>query len=347
MDTFEREAMFYNACAIATQMRYQLMQQSKFKYGTWEEVWHARQGLFPAQNPEKLWAELCKTDIRCIVQDHPDYPPLLKEAHDAPLALYVRGNLSPALSIAIVGTRKASDYGVRQAKRFARTLADNNISIVSGLAFGIDKAAHEGAVENGGHTVGVLAHGLDTVYPASHAGLARTILDAGGALVSEYPCGIPSYPNNFISRNRIISGLSKGILIIEAPAKSGALRTITFAANQSRDVFVLPGQADDPLYLGSHQLIRDGAELVTEPDHIMAAYGVTPKTGIFKKPQEQEHDPSTTAILSALQTTSAPLTIDKIAELTNLNIQIVLAIITIQILRHTIEETPNGIRLLH
>jgi DNA processing protein len=350
MTTTNYEAMFYNALAVNTELQYNKLKQLKVKYGSWETAWQSNRQLFVSHEPQKLWDELDQNNIQCILPEHPDYPPLLKEADNAPLGLYIRGDICPLkknTTLAIVGTRKASKYGLRHANRFAEHLGENSVSIVSGLAFGIDKAAHEGALNTKGHTIAVLAHGLDAVYPASHTQLANRILDSGGALISEYPLGTPSYPGNFTIRNRIISGMSQGVILIEAPITSGALHTTTFAANQSRDVFVIPGLIDDPNYLGSHRLIRDGAQFVTEPDQILEWYGIEPAALPFPKviTQEEMNSPEM-KIISALKVTGTPLHIDKIVELTNLNIQTVLAIITIMILRHTIEETPQGIRIL-
>ncbi len=349
MEKNHDEAMFYNAIAVHTELAYKKLEQLKIHYGSWELAWQSQAKLFPSSSPEELWAILEKNAVHCLLPENPNYPSLLKEIPNAPLALYVRGTIEEInnkLPFAIVGTRKASEYGTRHARVFARSLAEKNSSIISGLAFGIDKAAHEGALEGHGHTVAVLAHGLDNVYPTSHEGLANKILAAGGALISEYPWGMASYPGNFVNRNRIISGISKGVLIIEAPSDSGALHTADCAANQGKDVFVIPGHIDDPNYQGSHALIRDGAEFITSPTHIMDAYGIEASHNLFSEIPKAETDPATATMLACLRNAGTPLQIDKIAELTNLNIQTVLAIITIQILRHTIEETPNGIRLL-
>lgn len=199
------------------------------------------------------------------------YPVLLKEIANAPPKLFLRGELDPkAPAIAIVGTRKPSRYGIEAAEFFSRELAMRGFTIVSGLAFGIDKASHQSCIDTGGRTVAVLASGVDRVTPTSHETLARRILEKGGAIISEFPLGQDARPETFPQRNRIISGLSLGVIVIEAPEKSGSLITARFAADQGREVFVLPGPIFNPNFAGSHALIREGAILVTQPDQILS-----------------------------------------------------------------------------
>lgn len=189
---------------------------------------------------------------------------LLNEIADPPALLFVRGN--PALlglaSLAVVGTRNPTAYGRRSAFAFAREMSRRGMCIVSGLARGIDSAAHRGVLATGGLTVAVLGHGLDRIYPAMNRELAEEILEKGGALVSEYPPGVPPLPPHFPARNRIISGLSVGALVVEAALKSGSLITARHALEQNREVFVVPGQYDDRGFQGSLGLIQQGAKLV-------------------------------------------------------------------------------------
>jgi DNA processing protein len=199
------------------------------------------------------------------------YPLLLKEISGAPEKLFVRGVLDPqAPKVAIVGTRKPSRYGIEAAQFFSRELALRGFTIISGLAFGIDKAAHESCVSAGGKTIAVLASGVDRITPTSHEGLARRILATGGAIVSEFLPGEDARPETFPQRNRIISGLAIGVVIIEAPQKSGALITARFAAEQNREVFVVPGPIFSPNFAGSHGLIREGAILVNSPEDVLS-----------------------------------------------------------------------------
>jgi DNA processing protein len=197
-------------------------------------------------------------------------PALLKQFPDAPVVLYVRGTLLPQdeLALAIVGTRKATTYGRDAAAHFARQLARNSVTIVSGLAFGIDAAAHRGALEGGGRTIAVLGCGIDQIYPRDHRELAHEIMGRG-ALLSEFPIGMGPEGRNFPGRNRVISGLSLGVLVAEAPEQSGAIITASIAAEQSREVFAVPGNIFNPANAGTNHFIQDGAKLVTSVEDIL------------------------------------------------------------------------------
>ncbi len=203
-----------------------------------------------------------------------NFPELLTQLNDPPPLIYVKGNADalhlPAL--AIVGSRNPTDGGVRNAFEFARHLAKCGFCIVSGLAQGIDAAAHRGALAAGGPTVAVLGNGIDTIYPASNRELAEQIINSG-ALVSEYPPGTPPMRAYFPQRNRLISGLCLGTLVVEAARRSGSLITARLASEQGREVFALPGSIHNPLARGCHRLIRDGAKLVELADDIISELG--------------------------------------------------------------------------
>ncbi|RMH17051.1 MAG: DNA-protecting protein DprA [Gammaproteobacteria bacterium] len=202
------------------------------------------------------------------------YPVLLRETVNAPPFLYVHGNLQTLneVHLAIVGSRNPTPDGRQQAYEFSRSLALQGVSIVSGLAIGIDTAAHQGALAAGRTTLAVVATGLDRVYPASNRELAYSIA-ASGALISEFPLGTPPRAAYFPRRNRIISGLSVGTLVVEAGMKSGSLITARQALEQGREVFALPGSIHNPMSRGCHALIRDGAKLVENVDHIFEELG--------------------------------------------------------------------------
>ncbi len=202
------------------------------------------------------------------------YPVLLGDIPDPPLVLYVHGDPAcldlPAL--AVVGSRNPTDGGSRNAREFAFHLAAGGFCIVSGMAQGIDSAAHRGALEAGAATVAVLGHGIDRVYPADNRALAREIA-AGGALISEFPLGTPPSRHHFPRRNRIISGMSLGTIVVEAAQRSGSLITARLAGEQGREVFALPGSIHNPLARGCHRLIRQGAKLVETTDDIVTEIG--------------------------------------------------------------------------
>jgi DNA processing protein len=209
-----------------------------------------------------------------LTGDDPRYPPQLAATAGAPVALFVEGEPA-ALSLpqlAIVGSRSATAAGRETAFEFARRLSASGLTITSGLAAGIDAAAHRGALAAGGLTVAVCGTGLDRVYPAEHAALASTIA-AHGALVSEFSMGTPPIAANFPRRNRLLSGLSRGVLVIEAAARSGSLITARLAGEQGRDVMAVPGSIHNVLARGCHRLIRDGAALVESPEDVLAAIG--------------------------------------------------------------------------
>jgi len=212
-------------------------------------------------------------DHHLLCHDDDRYPALLGDLPDAPPLLFVAGD--PALlerpQLALVGSRRASRPGLDTAEAFARSLAGGGFVVTSGLALGIDGAAHQGALDAGGATVAVLGTGLECLYPRRHAGLAARIVAEGGALVSELPLGTPPQAGNFPRRNRIISGLSLGVLVVEASPSSGSLITARLAAEQGREVFAIPGSIHHPGARGCHQLIREGAQLVECVDDILAA----------------------------------------------------------------------------
>ncbi len=209
-----------------------------------------------------------KNNIDIISLYDKEYPQLLKEIYDAPISLYCQGNarILNRQAIGIVGCREASNYGRSAAKYFSYHLAQKGFNVISGLAKGIDSYAHMGAIC--GKTIAVVGNGLDIVYPKENEPLAKQILERGGAIVSEYPLGTKPEKMNFPARNRIISGMSKGILVVEAKEKSGTLITVDFALEQGRDVFVVPGNINSICSVGTNRLIKQGAKLVTNYDEI-------------------------------------------------------------------------------
>lgn len=215
-----------------------------------------------------------KAGVRLVFPDDEDFPPGLLEIADCPAILTVKGSILPKdkLAIAIVGSRRSSRYGLDQAERFAYALAARGVTVVSGLARGIDAAAHRGAMQAKGRTMAVLASGLGNIYPPEHEELAQQVQECG-AVVSEAPLDGPPIAGLFPLRNRIISGMSLGILVVEAAERSGALSTANHAIDQNRDVFAIPGRLTDTASQGTNRLIQKGAMLVTKPEDILDALG--------------------------------------------------------------------------
>lgn len=216
---------------------------------------------------ERLMAEY---DVELITLEDSLYPVQLAEIYDPPLVLFMRGELHEAdqHSVAIVGTRRATPYGMRMAEKFGRELAVRGITVISGMADGIDTAAHCGAIEAGGRTIAILGGGVDIVYPASNADLMHKII-RNGCVLSQFPMGMKPSKGHFPYRNRIISGMTLGTLVVEAPLRSGALITARQAAEQGREVFAVPGHVGTDNSLGPHAMIREGAKLTETAEDVL------------------------------------------------------------------------------
>jgi DNA processing protein len=218
---------------------------------------------------------LCRErGITILIESDPQYPRPLREIPDPPGLLFIRGTMKPedSLAVGIVGTRHATPYGLRQAERLAASLSRAGLTIISGLARGVDAAAHRAVLEAGGRTFGVLASGVLNIYPPEHDTLADAVA-AQGALISEQPCHSAPLSGTFPQRNRLISGLSLGVIVIEAAERSGALITARHAMEQGRDVYAVPGSIESRASRGCHQLIRDGATLIESADDVLDQLG--------------------------------------------------------------------------
>jgi DNA processing protein len=242
-----------------------------------------------------------------------DYPPALLEIADPPFVLFLKGRreLLRATGLAIVGSRNASGGGVALAEAFAETLSQAGLTIVSGMALGIDAAAHKGGLRGTGSSIAVVGTGLDLVYPARNRALAHE-LAVSGLIVSEFGLGTPALAGNFPRRNRIISGLSRGVLVVEAALNSGSLITARLAGEQGRDVFAIPGSIHSPFSKGCHLLIKQGAKLVDDASDILIELGLaaqagTPAKAPRKRADAEENDP----FLKALG--FDPVTVDEMA----------------------------------
>lgn len=253
----------------------------------------AEPGLYAAQLQEKglallrhaladearLLGGLAKKKMALVLREDAQYPPLLRQIAHPPHLLYVYGetDLTDRFPVAVVGTRRASAYGLTHTREIAAELAQTGVCVVSGLALGIDAAAHTGALDGGGRTVAVLGSALDKPYPQENDPLMRRILESGGSVVSEYAPGTPPSRYSFLQRNRIIAGICLGTLVTEGPRRSGALNTATRTLENGREVFALPGNVDSPGAQLPNMLISEGARLVTGAADILSALVIEPK----------------------------------------------------------------------
>ncbi len=275
------------------------------------------------------------------------YPVRLQEIEDPPPILFCRGQWTRRddLAVAIVGTRHATPYGVRQAERLARELALAGFTIVSGLARGIDVAAHRGALLAGGRTLAVLGSGLLNMYPPEHGELSLEIA-AQGAVISEYTCLQPPKSGAFPQRNRIVTGLSLGLIVVEAADKSGALISARHAMEQNREVFALPGQVDNRMSAGCHQLIRDGATLVRSVDDVLEQLGplaqpiVGEQDRTLHHPAELQLNEQETAILQSVHT--QPTHVDSMVSDTGLPVHRVLSTLSVLEMRRLIRRVSGS-----
>lgn len=272
------------------------------------------------------WTEHVQQHV--LLHDMPEYPALLKETVGAPPLLFVQGD-SAVLEqpqIAIVGSRRATRPGLDTAQRFARSLAKGGFAVTSGLALGVDVAVHQGALDVQGATIAVVGTGLNRVYPARHRDLARTIIEQGGALVSELTLDSAPHASHFPRRNRIISGLALGVLVVEASPSSGSLITARLAAEQGREVYAIPGSIHSPGARGCHQLIRDGAMLIETVGDIVESLQGWQLTGQSESKSVQRSLPLQHPLLELLK--AQPLGIDALVELSELQLSEVLILLT-------------------
>lgn len=280
----------------------------------------------------RLWCENPNNHVITLADDA--YPKALLDIADPPILIYAKGRveLLSALSIAVVGSRNATAQGIANAEKFSEALSQSGLTISSGMAAGIDAAAHQGGLRGVGSTIAVIGTGADIVYPARNRGLAHLIAD-NGCIVSEYPLGMPAIASNFPRRNRIISGLAKGVLVIEAAAKSGSLITARMAAEQGRDVFAIPGSIHSPLSKGCHQLIKQGAKLVDSAQDILEELDInsTSRTTEFQDLDLPNEDETGDWLLVALG--YDPVHVDVLVARTGRDI----ASLTGQLLQHELE----------
>lgn len=347
------ELVFLNAVNILVAAKIDALQEIYEKFeGNWQRAWNANLKSFVSAdtdyigvrkhlNPEKAWKDIEISALRLITVRDKIYPKILRHIPHPPFLLYIRGSVEVLKNnnFAVVGTRAFTDYGKRIAPSIVRDIARAGFTIVSGLAAGIDTLAHEAALDAGAKTIAVLGCGSDdaTIFPKQNVRLARRIIENGGAVITEYAPHTHGNGFTFPQRNRIVSGLSKGTLVVEADRKSGALITAHDAVDQNRDVFAVPG----PIYArtseGTNHLIQEGAKLITCADDILEEYGLESgaKEKIIKGGNELENK-----ILAALDT--AARTADEIIQNTGIETPIAHATLIMMELDKKIRNLGNG-----
>lgn len=286
--------------------------------------------------------------VTILTDSDPEYPRLLKEIHNPPAVLFIRGDLKPddAMAIAIVGTRHATSYGRLQAERLANGLARAGLTIVSGLARGIDAAAHRGALAAGGRTLAVLGGGVVNIYPPEHGELAEEVRQAG-AVISENPPRFQPKSGMFPQRNRLITGLSLGVIVVEAAERSGALISAQHAMEQGREVFAVPGRVDSRVSRGCHRLLRDGAKLVECVDDVLEELGplveAAPRSDgrVVHHPAELQLNDQERQVLDVIE--SEATSIDAVVTNSGLPIHRVLATISVLEMRHLIRRVSGNL----
>ena len=309
--------------------------------------------------PEREVARAERLHVALVHLEDPRYPSSLKAVYDPPPVLYVRGELPVEAeatgfeatgfkvtgfkAVGMVGTRDASEYALRLTEQLARDLAAAGVVIVSGLALGVDTAAHRGAVSApGGQTVAVLGSGVDVVYPRQNQDLAKTIFSGRGAVVSEYPLGTSPRSSNFPGRNRIINGLASGVVVVEAGAKSGALITADYASEEGRTVFAVPGRVGDPRSSGTLGLLKQGAVLVQDVSDVLNELGWDASSTRQPEPIRQpDLPPQEAALLEIVQRLGHPL-LDDLVVATGKSAAELLPLLTMLELKGVLKTLPGG-----
>ncbi len=308
-----------------------------------------------AVESDLAWLE--GADHHLLIRGGAEYPPRLAELRDAPPLLFVKGSVAllHTPQLAVVGSRNPTKLGEETARDFARSLARVGITITSGLALGIDAAAHQGALAAEGGTIAVLGTGPDRIYPARHRDLAHALVAAGGALVSELPPGTPPMRHSFPQRNRIISGLALGTLVVEAALHSGSLITARQAGEQGREVFAIPGSIHNPLARGCHRLIREGAKLVESAQDLLEELALPLRQALDALPPSlpempssasvEGQDPDYACLMAALD--DAPTPVDRLVERSGLTPDVVSSMLLIMELDGRVTATAGGYMRLH
>lgn len=272
--------------------------------------------------PEKVLLELTKNDIEPVFLFESDFPEILKQIFDPPFILYKKGSADlNQLCVGVVGSRRPTDYGLRTTEKIASDLALSGVTVVSGLAIGIDSIAHRATLNEGGSTIAVLGCGLNQVYPSRNVGMVRDIIESGGAIISEFPFDTIPAKQNFPARNRIISGLSQGLVVTEAAEHSGSLITAVSALNQNREVFAVPGSIFNLNSKGTNALIRAGAHVCTSAQDVLDEFGISCPEAVASIRKLTGATEEERVIISCIE--SEPKHIDEIIKITRLSQSVV------------------------
>lgn len=292
---------------------------------------------------DEYFNKLKKLEVNPITIFEDDYPENLKEIADAPYVLYVKGKLkiSDSRAVAIIGSRLMTSYGREVARKFASGLSDYGITIVSGLALGVDAEAQRSALSAGGRTIAVLASGLDIITPSTNKTLALELIKGSGAIVSEYPLGHVPFPSDFAVRNRLISGLSKAVLVVEGRIKSGTFHTVNAAASQGRPVFAVPGPITSPTSEGTNYLIQNGAKLTTSIRDILEELNMEVMVDREKVEKVMPGGKVEAKILKFME--REPLHLDEIVRISGLTTAEVSARLTIMEMKGMVKNVGNGV----
>ncbi|KXZ39960.1 DNA processing protein [Alkalithermobacter thermoalcaliphilus JW-YL-7 = DSM 7308] len=292
---------------------------------------------------DKIKEDLLKNNIQYITIDDDKYPKKLKNIYDPPYVIFISGNekILDEFSIAMVGSRKATGYGIWCAKKISEELSNLGINIVSGLAIGIDYYSHVGALNGKANTIAVLGSSIDRPYPKENIKLMRKIIENKGAVISEYPLNSMPKPAYFPMRNRIISGIADGVLVVEAAQKSGALITVDYALEQGKNVFAIPGNINSFMSSGCNKIIKEGAKLVTSTEDIICEYDITLHKNLTDK-NNLNIESDENIIISILKKYGS-LHVDTILQHTNMNIKDILGILNILEIKGEVLEIGNKI----
>jgi len=339
----QEEKIYLNALNVAFKNNFLKLFPFLCSSQTFKNAWE-KLSINQKENidPYKEWQKLQKQKIDFVISSENKYPDLLKEISYSPFSFYIKGEIPAEMPcIAIVGTRKVSAYGKLVTEKLVQELVRYNFIIISGLAYGVDTIAHKTALENQGKTIAVLGSGLNNVYPYSNKKLSEEITKHG-ALITEYSLETPALKRYFPWRNRIISGLSLATVVIEAPEKSGALITAQFALEQNREVFAIPGSIFNKNSIGTNNLIKQGAKLLSQIEDIFEELNIQYTLPIIKDVSNLKFDNKEEEKIYKLLSKENSLAIDKIIEISNLSPKEVLAILTTLELKEFIKNTDGG-----